>query len=54
MHAVAPHLKSAGNRWEKFMKKILHNAMEEIARKAYWNSSFFGETFAALKNAKLW
>lgn len=27
---------------------------EEIARKAYWNSSYFGETFAELKGARLW
>ena len=27
---------------------------EEIARKAYWNSSYFGGTFAELKSAKLW
>ncbi len=27
---------------------------EEIARKAYWNSSYFGSSFAELKNAKLW
>ena len=27
---------------------------EEIARKAYWNSSYFGGAFAELKNAKLW
>ncbi len=27
---------------------------EEIARKAYWNSSYFGGAFAELKSAKLW
>lgn len=27
---------------------------EEIARKAYWNSSYFGASFAELKRAKLW
>jgi len=27
---------------------------EEIAKKAYWNSSFFGATFADLKHAQLW
>jgi rhodanese-related sulfurtransferase len=27
---------------------------EEIARKAYWNSSFFGGSFADLKAARLW
>jgi len=27
---------------------------EEIARKAYWNSSYFGGTFAELKAARLW
>ena len=27
---------------------------EEIARKAYWNSSYFGGSFADLKAAKLW
>ena len=27
---------------------------EEIARKAYWNSSYFGGTFADLKAARLW
>jgi rhodanese-related sulfurtransferase len=27
---------------------------EEIARKAYWNSSYFGGTFAELKSAKFW
>lgn len=27
---------------------------EEIARKAYWNSSYFGGSFAELKSAKLW
>ena len=27
---------------------------EEIARKAYWNSSYFGGTFAELKSEKLW
>lgn len=27
---------------------------EEIARKAYWNSSSFGGVFAELKSAKLW
>ena len=27
---------------------------EEIARKAYWNSSYFGDTFANLKGAHLW
>lgn len=26
----------------------------EIARKAFWNSSYFGGTFAELKQAKLW
>jgi hypothetical protein len=27
---------------------------EEIARKAYWNSSYFGGTFAELKSANVW
>lgn len=27
---------------------------EEIARKAYWNSSYFGGAFAELKGARLW
>jgi rhodanese-related sulfurtransferase len=27
---------------------------EEIAKKAYWNSSYFGGTFADLKHAQLW
>lgn len=27
---------------------------EEIAKKAYWNSSYFGGTFEDLKRAKLW
>lgn len=27
---------------------------EEIARKAYWNSSYFGGTFEQLKQARLW
>jgi rhodanese-related sulfurtransferase len=27
---------------------------EEIARKAYWNSSYFGASYAELKSAKLW
>src|SRR5687768_15261416 len=27
---------------------------EEIARKAYWNSSYFGGSFAELKGARLW
>jgi rhodanese-related sulfurtransferase len=27
---------------------------EEIARKAYWNSSYFGEAFAELKGARVW
>jgi len=30
------------------------NAAEEIAKKAYWNSSYFGGTFADLKHAQLW
>jgi rhodanese-related sulfurtransferase len=27
---------------------------EEIAKKAYWNSSYFGGSFAELKQARLW
>jgi rhodanese-related sulfurtransferase len=27
---------------------------EEIAKKAYWNSSYFGGTFADLQRAHLW
>jgi len=27
---------------------------EEIAKKAYWNSSYFGGTYADLKHTKLW
>jgi rhodanese-related sulfurtransferase len=27
---------------------------EEIAKKAYWNSSYFGGTFVDLKHAQLW
>ena len=27
---------------------------EEIAKKAYWNSSYFGGTFEKLKEARLW
>jgi len=27
---------------------------DEIAKKAYWNSSYFGGSFADLRHARLW
>jgi rhodanese-related sulfurtransferase len=33
---------------------LARKVADEIAKKAYWNSSFFGGTFTELKGAKLW
>ena len=50
-----PH-KDKGTRVIVFAANVTEarRVAEEIARKAYWNSSYFGGTFAELQRAKLW